>query len=257
MANKEFLPKVGAYKFRVEPFHCDFSNKLFPGHLGNGMLNAADYHSSERGYGVAELNLNRKTWVLSRFAIEVLDMPKAYDKVEVQTWVESAKKFFTSRNYAVVSRDGTKAYAYGRSIWVMIDVDTRQPTDISTVHDSLIQEYVETGKECPMDPPARVVISQELELAREIRIYYNDIDINGHLNSVKYIDHVLDLFDIDYYRTHHLRRVDIAYVAEAHLGDVVRIYKAQVAEGEYVVKMTKKAEKEVEIVRCMIKFVKD
>lgn len=93
MENEELLPKVGAYKFQVEPFHCDFSNRLFPGHLGNGMLNAADYHSSDRGYGVAELNKNRKTWVLSRFAIEILDMPKAYDKVEVQTWVESAKKF--------------------------------------------------------------------------------------------------------------------------------------------------------------------
>ena len=102
-----------------------------------------------------------------------------------------------------------------------------------------------------------MVIGQDLELAREINIYYNDIDINGHLNSVKYIDHVLDLFDIDYYRTHQLRRIDIAYVAEAHAGDVVRLYKAQVAEDEYVVKMTKKAEREVEIVRCKVKFVKD
>jgi medium-chain acyl-[acyl-carrier-protein] hydrolase len=257
MVNNDSLPKVGAYNLMIEPFHCDFSNRLFPGHLGNSMLNAADYHSSERGYGVAELNMSRKTWVLSRFAIEILDMPKAYEKVEVQTWVESAKRFFTNRNYAVISRDGTKPYAYGRSIWVMIDVDTRQPVDIGSVHGNLVQKYVETEKECPIAPPARVVINQELELAREINIYYNDIDINGHLNSVKYIDHILDLFDIDYYRTHQLHRIDIAYVAEAHIGDVVRIYKAQVAEGEYVVRMTKKAEKEVEIVRCMVKFVKD
>lgn len=124
------------------------------------MLNAADYHSSDRGYGVAELNSCRKTWVLSRFAIEIMEMPKAYDKVEVQTWVESAKKFFTSRNYAVISRDGTKPYAYGKSIWAMIDIDTRQPTDISSVHGGLIEKYVETGHECPIDPPARVVIGQ-------------------------------------------------------------------------------------------------
>ena len=257
MENKDLLPKVGAYLFQVEPFHCDFSNRLFPGHLGNGMLNAADYHSGDRGYGVAELNQSRKTWVLSRFAIEIVEMPKAYDKVEVQTWVESVKKFFTSRNYAVVSPDGTKPYAYGRSIWAMIDIDTRQPVDIYSIHDGLIEKYVETGKECPIAPPARVVIGQDLELAREIHIYYNDVDINGHLNSVKYIDHVLDLFDIDYYRTHNLRRIDLAYVAEAHAGDVVRLYKAQVGEGEYVVKMTKVAETEVEIVRCKVKFVKD
>ena len=253
----DLLSKIGSYNFLVEPFHCDFSNHIFIGHLGNHLLNAADFHSNERGYGMDYLNSVHKTWVLSRFVIEMNEMPEAYERITVDTWVENVMKFFTSRNYAVVSRDGAKAYAYGRSIWVMINIDTRQPTDIYSVHDGLIEKYVETEKDCPIAPPARVVIGQDLELAREINIYYNDIDINGHLNSVKYIDHVLDLFDIDYYRTHQLRRVDIAYVAEAHAGDVVRLYKAQVAEDEYVVKMTKKAEREVEIVRCKIKFVKD
>lgn len=32
----------------AEPFHCDFSKKLFMGHLGNAMLNAADFHSNDR-----------------------------------------------------------------------------------------------------------------------------------------------------------------------------------------------------------------
>lgn len=251
------LPKVGTYKFRVEPFHCDFTNRLFPGHLGNGMLNAADYHSSDRGYGVSELNRSKKTWVLSRFAIEIMEMPKSYDNVEVQTWVEAVKKFFTSRNFAVLSPDGSKAYAYGRSIWAMIDTETRQPSDILSVHGGLIEKYVETEKSCPIAPPDRVVVGHDLGLVRERQVYYNDIDINGHLNSVKYIDHVLDLFELDFYRSHHLRRIDIAYVAEAHAGDVVRLYKARLSEDEYVVRMTKVENKEIEIVRCKVKFVKD
>ena len=50
------LPKVGRYEFMVEPFHCDFKNSYFAGHLGNAMLNAADYHSNDRGYGMTYLN---------------------------------------------------------------------------------------------------------------------------------------------------------------------------------------------------------
>ena len=53
----------------VEPFHCDFSNRIFMGHLGNHLLNAADFHSNERGFGMHFLNGIRKTWVLSRLAI--------------------------------------------------------------------------------------------------------------------------------------------------------------------------------------------
>ena len=32
----------------------------------------------------------------------------------------------------------------------------------------------------------------------ELKTRYNDVDINGHINSVKYIEHVLDLFPVDW-----------------------------------------------------------
>ena len=49
------MDKVGIYNFWAEPFHCDFSKRLFMGHLGNHMLNAADFHSSDRGFGMKYL----------------------------------------------------------------------------------------------------------------------------------------------------------------------------------------------------------
>ena len=112
--------KVGEYPFTVEPFHCDFSNHLFLSSLSNDLLNASDYHSESRGYGISYLNARHRTWVLSRFAVEMNDMPVAYDKIAISTWVEAAFRFFTSRNYAITSQDHQKVYGYGRSIWAMI-----------------------------------------------------------------------------------------------------------------------------------------
>ena len=40
------------------------------------MLNAADYHSNDRGYGMNYLNLLHKTWVLSRLVIEMTTIPR-------------------------------------------------------------------------------------------------------------------------------------------------------------------------------------
>ena len=90
----ELLSKVGRYEFLAEPFHCDFSSHLFMGHLGNHLLNAADFHSNDRGYGMNYLMPRHKTWVLSRLAVEMVEMPKSYDKFFVETWVESAMKYF-------------------------------------------------------------------------------------------------------------------------------------------------------------------
>lgn len=254
------MPKAGRYEFVAEPFHCDFQDCIFMGHLGNAMLNAADFHSNDRGYGMHYLNTINKTWVLSRLAIEMNEMPRGYDRFAVETWVDSVLKFFTSRNFAVTSADGSRVYGYGRSIWAMIDTQTRQPVNILEVRDGLIQSYIDTEKPCPIAKSGRVKMGQGAELVRSIDTNYSDIDLNGHVNSVKYIEHVLDLFDLSWYRSHRLHRFEIAYVAESYQGDCLHLYREAISDNEYAVRITKTHEgggEEVEVVRSLVKFVKN
>ena len=161
------LSKVGTYEFLAEPFHCDFSNRLFIGHMGNSLLNAADFHSNDRGYGMHYLNTIHKTWVLSRLAIEITEMPKAYDRYTVETWVEGAMRYFTDRDFAIKGA-GDKVYGYGRSVWAMIDTETRQPTDIMSINDGLINSYIDTTKPCPIDKVSRVKMGQNAEHTRSL-----------------------------------------------------------------------------------------
>lgn len=261
MNESALLSKVGKYEFKAELFHCDFQHRLFMSHLGNHFLNAADYHSMDRGYGMDYLNSIHRTWVLSRLAIEVTEMPRAYDRFFVETWVEDAMRYFTRRNFAVTSKDGHEL-GFGRSVWALIDTDTRQPSDIFSVRDGLIKKYIDTDKPCPIAEPSRVKVGPDAQLVRTIDTYYNDVDVNGHLNSIKYIEHVLDCFDLDWYATHRLRRLDIAYVAETHQGDKLHFYceKEEGEEDDFGFKITKSGKNdtnEVEVCRCNVKFVKD
>lgn len=253
----ETLSKIGRYDFLAEPFHCDFSNHLFMGHLGNHMLNAADFHSNERGYGMNYLNEVNRTWVLSRLAIEMVDMPKAYDRFSVETWIDSAMKFFTGRNFKIVGESG-HVYGYGKSVWAMIDLDTRQPVDILAVRDGLINEYVETEYTCPIEKSSRVKMSAEADPIRSIDTYYNDVDVNGHINSVKYIEHVLDLWDLAWYKRHTIKRFEIAYVAESHQGDCLHFYREQRdTDIDFNVRIAKSngGGEEAEVCRCRVLFV--
>ena len=251
------MQKIGKYEFMAEPFHCDFSGRLFLGHLGNQMLNAADFHSTDRGFGMKYLMTINRSWVLSRLAIEVTEMPTQYDRFTIETWVESAMRFFTSRNFSVSDGHG-RIYGYGRSIWAMIDTETRQPTDIYSIDDGAVKNWIVDDKPCPIEKGGRVKMSGNDELVRTVDVSYNDIDINGHVNSVKYIEHVLDLWDIDWYREHRLKRFEIAYVAEAHQGDKMSFYREQDAENEYCVRLTKTdylTQKETEVCRCRLVFI--
>lgn len=57
--------KIGTYQFVAEPFHVDFNGRLTMGVLGNHLLNCAGFHASDRGFGIATLNEDNYTWVLS------------------------------------------------------------------------------------------------------------------------------------------------------------------------------------------------
>ena len=232
------MEKVGKYQFLAEPFHCDFSGRLFMGHLGNHLLNAADFHSTDRGFGMKYLMTIKRSWVLSRLAIEVNEMPEQYTKFNVETWVENAMRFFTQRNFAVTDDNG-KVYGYGRSVWAMIDTDSRQPCDILSIKDGAINQWIEAEKPCPIDKGGRVKMSDNAEFVHAIDTYYNDVDINGHINSVKYIEHVLDLWSIDWYKAHRIQRVEIAYVAESHAGDKLSFYREETGENEFCVRIVR------------------
>lgn len=228
--------KIGSYDFVAEPFHVDFTEKLTMGVLGNHLLNCAGIHAAERGFGIAELNENHYTWVLSRLAVEMEEMPRAYEKFSIRTWVENVYRLFTDRNFEIVNAAG-KPIGYARSIWAMISMETRKPADLLALHGGGITDYI-CDKECPIEKAGRVKVNEAEPVAR-YTAKYGDIDLNGHVNSVKYIKHALNLFPLEMFREKSLRRFEVAYVAESYYGDTLCFYREQVGEGEYDIEIKK------------------
>lgn len=251
------LPTIGKYHFMAEPFHCDFTKHLFIGHLGNNLLNAADFHSNDRGYGVNYLNTINKTWVLSRLAIELYETPAIYNKFIIETWVDSVMRYFTNRNFKITNEDG-HIYGYGKSIWAMIDTETREPVDIMKVDNETISKYIETNYDNPIKKSSRVKLDSNLILQKSIIAHYNDVDINGHVNSIKYIEHILDIFPLEWYKQHSIQKFDIAYIVESHYGETLNFYTDKEIEpinNEVAIQITKSSlEGETEVCRCKIIF---
>lgn len=241
--------KVGTYCFVAEPFHVDFTGRLTMGVLGNHLLNCAGFHATERGFGIAELNENHYTWVLSRLAIEMDKYPMQYENFSVQTWVENVYRLFTDRNFSIIDKDGNPI-GYARSIWAMIDLESRKPADLLILHGGSITDYI-CEKECPIEKPGRIKVGN-VEPVYEYVAKYSDIDCNGHVNSIKYIEHILDLFEIDMFRNKSVHRFEMAYVAESYFGDKLTFYREQMSDNEFDIEV-KKNDKEV-VVRSKVVF---
>ena len=228
--------KIGTYHFVAEPFHVDFNGCLTLGVLGNHLLNCAGFHANDRGFGIVTLNEDNYTWVLSRLAIELEELPKQYEEFTIQTWVENVYRLFTDRNFALLNKDG-RGIGYARSVWAMINMSTRKPIDLQSIRDGSIMGYV-CQKECPIEKTSHVKVTAAEPLAvHEAR--YSDIDVNRHVNSIRYIEHILDLFPIGLYEQKRVRRFEISYVSESYYGDRLAFYCDQPTPDEYHVAVKK------------------
>lgn len=216
------LDKISTTSLVCEPFHADFTGRLTLSMLGNHLLNCTEQHATARGFGMSNFNDESYTWVLSRLAIEFDALPQRYETFEIDTWVEKVYRLFTDRNYAIRNAEG-KTIGYGRSTWALIGIQSRKPVDLTSLHNGLLLDYTCPEQPCPIDKPERIKVTAE-QPECSIVAKYSDIDINGHVNSIRYISHVLDLFSLDFYREHPLRRFEIAYVTESYCGDVLDFF---------------------------------
>ncbi len=232
--------KIGTYNFVAEPFHVDCAGRLTMGILGNHLLNCAGFHAADRGFGIATLNEHDYTWVLSRLAIELEEIPLRYEEFSINTWVENVYRLFTDRNFAVVNKDGRKV-GYARSVWAMIDMQTRKPADLLTLHGGSIADYICQEEPCPIEKPSRIKVSAQ-QPADVVKAKYCDIDINGHVNSIRYIEHILNLFPLDLLKERPIRRFEMAYISECYFDDELYLYMDEESPGEYNVEVRRNNE---------------
>lgn len=236
------LSKVGSYKFHIESYVCDFMGKATLPVIGTFILQAATIHAHERGFGYDAISKDNAAWVLSRLSIQMKEYPGYDQYLTVETWVEDVSKFFTQRCFRFIDKDN-RVIGYARSIWAAINMITRRPIDIPTWRPDLAN-YIEADWECHAEKPAKILSVDGIEPTMGYSVRYSDIDINQHMNSVKYIEHIINVFDLSVFKDKFIEKFEIVYLTEGMFGDKLKLYKEKVSENEYLVD-TKRGEESV------------
>jgi len=224
----------GEYLFKIRPFEVDFRGKLTLPHLTNYILQAAGYHAEECGFGIMEVNRDNHSWVLSRLVVEMINYPTHNESIRIQTWVENVMRMFTLRNFSFLDKEG-KIVGYARTIWAMIDRTTRKPLNLSATN---IHNFF-CKKECPIASSTKIP-SLEGEPKEMFTIKYSDVDFNQHLNSSKYVEHVIDAFTLHKFRKRDIHRFEIEFMAEAKFGETVALYKQENLDNEFYIELKNK-----------------
>lgn len=232
--------RVGTYTYRVESFHLDCRERLSLTVLGNQLLNAATRHADACGYGREALRRQGLAWVFSRLTIQMERYPGEYDEYIIRTWVESASRFFSVRCFAVCDGAG-QPLGYATSVWAVMDLTDRKAVAISDVlphyADALMADDCDIPP-CPIERAARQRVTA-VEPVHTFAPLFCDMDYNGHFNSIKYIEHLLNALPIESLQQHAVRRLDIAYSTECRYGEPLAIYSSESQPGTFALEIRK------------------
>lgn len=226
---------IGRYEFVIDAYLTDFRGKATLPMIGGYMLQCATKHAEERGFGYSYMTNQQRVWVLSRMAIELYEYPKNDSVFVVNTWVDDVNRLFTERRFSFEDSEG-KEIGFARSLWASIDMQSRRPTNVLELEG--LVSFINKEKACPIDDFGRIpLIKNDGQIVTSFDVKYSDIDINKHLNSMKYIEHLVDVFDIEHFRDKDINRIDINYLSEGKYGTTININQKALDDSVYLLEM--------------------
>ncbi|MDY5087932.1 MAG: thioesterase, partial [Alloprevotella sp.] len=126
-------------------------------------------------------------------------------------------------------------YGHAFSTWALINLDSREPVDLTDSRMAGLSDVC-TERPLPIAPPGRLRLTQPEALGETVACY-TDLDINGHVNSIRYIEMMLDRLKDHDFAAQPVRRIEVAYSAEAYRGDRLTFYRQTATDGRQLMEI--------------------
>ena len=211
------------YEYEIKYQEVDGNKKLRLFNLENYLLEVAGTVADQLGFGIAQLHPKGLTWILTRLSLEMYELPTHCEKVRFETWIESNAHMLSTRNFRIYS--GDKLIGQCKSVWAVLDLHKREIVNIfddPIFADSVDGDVIEMAR-------VRMTTLPEPTGCMPHKIVYSDIDYNGHCNSCRYLQAMMDAYLPNYYGKK--IRLDINYSKEVMLGDELQTYYLVSADG--------------------------
>lgn len=180
--------------------------------------------SAYAGAGVEKVKELNLYWVVMRYHFAILRMPKVGERVRFWTYPGAPKSFVYPR-FFVVEGANKEVLIRGSSLWALLSRLSHKPSPADQNHLPTASDHSEDDQ---LAWPSAIALSS-LTLLEERPIRHSDMDFNGHMNNVRYLDFALDAMPMGYFEEHPIISFQIQYSSECHSGEKMDLYAAQEA----------------------------
>lgn len=205
------------YDYEIKYQEVDAERRLRLYNLENYLLEVAGRVADDLGFGIAYLYPQGLTWVLTHLSVEMTYLPTHCDKIRIETWIENNAHMLSIRDfrlYLLTGEGEQRLIGKARTQWAVLDLQKREivnifDRDVFAGHiDGEVLDLTRAPRLHPIAEPTGIVPHTVL---------YSDTDYNGHCNSCKYLERMLDAALPDYGTK--TVRLDIQYQHEVKPGE--------------------------------------
>ena len=198
----------------------------------NLLQEAASINAGELGFSKSDFAAKggNISWVLTRMKVRMERYPRWEERVKIVTWPRGGRKITAHRDFDVIGQDGLRIGA-ATSEWMVIDLASRRVVPVPESVYELANDVREPvfGEE---DGFSKLKWDcRERSGAMEFRARRADIDLNGHVNNVHYVEWLLETLP-DTGLT--CRDFEIVFKSETLVGDAVFAESIEIAPGEFL-----------------------
>lgn len=201
---------------RIRSYETDHRGCMKISSIQNQLQDIAWEHASILKVSDKELFPKNLTWVLIKLHIIIHEYPRWKQEIKIRTWPRGSDRMRAYREFQIFDLAGN-CIVSATSSWMILNFKTRRPVTVA--------EYLKNIK-----PISKKAIESNFTLINQkpihtyssnVKVRYQDLDINQHANNVSYIDWCIDPIPEDYWKNFQLREIEINYLAEAFYGDSI------------------------------------
>ncbi|VVA90513.1 unnamed protein product [Arabis nemorensis] len=180
----------------------------------------------ENGFGsTPEMFKRNLIWVVTRMQVVVDKYPTWGDVVEVDTWVSQSGKNGMRRDWLVRDCNTGETLTRASSVWVMMNKLTRRLSKIPEEVRAEIEPYFVNSAPV-LDEDSRKLTKLDDKTADYVRSgltpRWSDLDVNQHVNNVKYIGWILESAPVGIMERQKLKSMTLEYRRECGRDSVLQ-----------------------------------
>ncbi|RVX12526.1 Palmitoyl-acyl carrier protein thioesterase, chloroplastic [Vitis vinifera] len=177
------------------------------------------------GFGATHgMMRNNLIWVVSRMQVQLDHYPIWGEVVEIDTWVGASGKNGMRRDWLIRSHATGQIFARATSTWVMMNQQTRRLSKMPEEVRAEISPWFIEKQAIKEDVPEKIVKLDDKAkyVNSNLKPKRSDLDMNHHVNNVKYVRWMLETIPDQFLESHQLSSIILEYRRECGSSDIVQ-----------------------------------